>query len=268
MDNLGRSILGLLKVKRSLRYLKFFETLSVKTKTKPTTTKREWKKCQNIFANTPEYLSQYLTKEFFITQTQNHSVVIRVRPKIFMRFIKVNSLCTTGGWLDSTTWDQSFACHHHSTLCLIYVCHIYILKVEIWDPMMVRPRSSGTLVIGLCASYPLFEAQLRCSSPLSIINQEPINDRQWALEAQDEWNVAHDWMSSHGQHLMPVLAGSPRYCHLHLSLKTWRPSHVLWLLWHLNSLLLLEQTLYTVYCYCITVKIAFYHICLLTKNKV
>lgn len=142
--------------------------------------------------------------------------------------------------------------HHHSALCVISICHMCSLKVQIWDPMVVGPRSNGPLVIGLCPSYPLFKSQLKCSSPLFSVNQESVSDREWALTRhwghKDGWGTARCWKSSHA--VANVSARDlPHSCHLSWSLKTWKWSYLLWLLLQLNSLLLFVQTLYILYHY-------------------
>ena len=90
--------------------------------------------------------------------------------------------------------------HHHSALCVISICHMCSFKVQIWDPVVVGPRSNGPLVIGLCPFYPLFKSQLKCSSPLFSVNQESVSDREWALTrrwgCKDGWGTARCWKSS------------------------------------------------------------------------
>lgn len=75
-------------------------------------------------------------------------------------------------------------CYHHSALRVISLCHICSFKVQIWDPVVVGPRSNGPLVIGLCPSYPLFKTQLKCSSPLFSVNEESVSDRKWSLTSK------------------------------------------------------------------------------------
>lgn len=142
--------------------------------------------------------------------------------------------------------------HHHSALCVISICHMCSFKVQIWDPVVVGPRSNGPLVIGLCPSYPLFKSQLKCSSPLFSVNQESVSDREWALTrrwgCKDGWGTARCWKSS--QAVANASARDlPHSCHLSWSLKTWKWSYLLWLLLQLNSLLLFVQTLYILYHY-------------------
>lgn len=126
------------------------------------------------------------------------------------------------------------------------------LKFEIlwwWGQGQMAPS-----VIGLRTSYPLFKTQIKCPSPLCNINQEPINELYWetggtklhkiqlcsgrALMAEEAAQRS-SWLSFRG--IFPALA-------LSLSLKTWRLSHLPWILLHLNSLLLFEHTLFTLYC--------------------
>ena len=148
--------------------------------------------------------------------------------------------------------------HHHSALYVISICHIGSLKVQIWDPVVVGPRSNGLLVIGLCPSYPLFKTQLKCSSPLFRVNQGSVSDRKLALLGTGGTKMDGVLLTAGRAHTAADAAtvaanvptrDLPHSCHLSWSLKTCRWSHLLWLLLQLNSLLLFVQTLYILYHY-------------------
>ena len=144
------------------------------------------------------------------------------------------------------------------------VCPIYIMKVKNWDSAIVRPRLSGPSVMVLSTFYPLFKTQMKCSSPLFNINQEPIHARKWALPGMGGTRMDTTQRSAERACMAEEAATSCSnpggfFLLLLSSLEFWgfkKLSNFLLLLLHLNSILLFEQTLSTL-CHYFNVKINF-----------